>query len=60
MNGEEASAAPHHHFLLKVLELRLGGQLAVEQQIGDLEIAALFGQLFDGIAPARGRGRDEP
>ena len=32
-------------------ELRLVRQFAVEEQVGDLEVGALFGQLFDGISP---------
>ena len=33
-----------------VLQLRFGGQLAVQEQIGSLEIGAFFGEVVDGIA----------
>ena len=28
----------------------LGGQLAVDEQVGDLEVGRLFGQVLDGVA----------
>ena len=33
-----------------LVELGLGGQLAVEQEIGNLEVGRLLGQLLDGVA----------
>src|SRR5579872_4273200 len=36
--------------VVPILQLRGGGQLAVENQIGRLGVSALFGELFDGIA----------
>ena len=38
------------HPALEVLELRRGRQLAVEQQVGDLEEVRLLGQLLDRVA----------
>jgi hypothetical protein len=36
--------------VVPALQLLLGRQLAEDNQIGDLEIVAVFGQLLDGIA----------
>jgi hypothetical protein len=33
------------------IELARGGQLAVDEQVGHLEVAGLLGELLDGIAP---------
>jgi hypothetical protein len=33
-----------------VVELLLGGQVAVDEQVGDLEVRGLLGELLDGIA----------
>ena len=33
-----------------LVELRLGRQLAVDQQVGDLEVGGLLGELLDRIA----------
>ena len=68
----------HHRVMrdlvLEIRELRLVGQLAVDQQVGHLEEARLLGQLLDRVAAveqdalvavdegdgaARARGRDE-
>jgi hypothetical protein len=44
----------HHgvvgHPMLKILQFIAAGQVAIQQQIADLEEMRLFGQLFDGIA----------
>jgi hypothetical protein len=34
-----------------LLELRLGRELAVDEQVGDLEVRAVLGELLDRIAP---------
>ena len=36
--------------IIELLLLRRGRQLAVEQQVADLQIVAIFGQFFDRIA----------
>jgi hypothetical protein len=33
--------------------LRLAGQLAVEQQVAELQIVGLLGQLLDGVSPVQ-------
>jgi hypothetical protein len=38
------------HAMIEVLELRLGRQLAVEQQVADLEIVGVLGELVDRVA----------
>jgi hypothetical protein len=37
--------------VLKLGQLRLRGQFAVDEQVGDLQEGRLFGELFDGVAP---------
>ena len=64
--GERAHEHPHRvgvvmepvHELLQVLvdervfgDLLLGREFARDEKIGDLEVAALFGELLDGISP---------
>ena len=39
-----------HHALMEYLPLGLRRQLAVQQQVGDLEEVGLFGQLVDRVA----------
>jgi len=41
----------HGHLMLPVLQLGRRRQLAVQQQVGRLEVGAVLGQLLDGIAP---------
>lgn len=40
-----------HYLVLPVLELFLGGQLAVDEQKGDLHEIALFCELLNGVPP---------
>ncbi len=37
-------------FVHPLVELGLGGQVAVNEQVGHLKVGGLFGQLLDGIA----------
>jgi hypothetical protein len=39
-----------HDGIFKLLELLAAGQFAMQQQIADLEVGGLLGQLVDGIA----------
>ena len=46
-----------HDRVVERVELRLGRQIAVDQQVGDLEEARVLGELFDRIAAIQQHAR---